>query len=78
MAKGAGMIRPDMATTLAQVTTDAEVPPAGAAPVLPNAVADSFNAISVDGCTSTNDCVFLLANGASGVAVGRRRGDRAC
>src|SRR4051794_1533516 len=69
MAKGAGMVRPNMATTLAQVTLDAELPQAGLRRILRNAVADSFNAISVDGCTSTNDCVFMLANGASGVAV---------
>jgi glutamate N-acetyltransferase/amino-acid N-acetyltransferase len=69
MAKGAGMIRPDMATTLAQVTLDAEVPSATLRRMLRQAVAESFNAISVDGCTSTNDCVFVLANGASGIAV---------
>jgi glutamate N-acetyltransferase/amino-acid N-acetyltransferase len=69
MAKGAGMIRPNMATTLAQVTLDAELPQAALRRILRNAVAGSFNAISVDGCTSTNDCVFMLANGASGVAV---------
>ncbi len=69
MAKGAGMIRPDMATTLAQITVDAEVPLPALRRMLRAAMADSFNAISVDGCTSTNDCVFLLANGAGGVAV---------
>jgi glutamate N-acetyltransferase / amino-acid N-acetyltransferase len=69
IAKGAGMIRPDMATTLAQVTLDAELPHATLRRMLRQAVADSFNAISVDGCTSTNDCVFMLANGASGVTV---------
>ena len=69
MAKGAGMIRPDMATTLAQVTLDAEVPSATLRRMLRQAAAESFNAISVDGCTSTNDCVFVLANGASGISV---------
>ena len=69
MAKGAGMIRPDMATTLAQVTTDAAVTPQILQQVLTDAMAESFNAISVDGCTSTNDCVFLLANGESGVVI---------
>ena len=49
--------------------------PAAAAAVLTDAMAESFNAISVDGCTSTNDCVFLLANGAGG-ATRDRRGDR--
>jgi len=69
MAKGAGMIRPDMATTLAQVTLDAEVAPHALRRVLRDAVGGSFNAISVDGCTSTNDCVFILANGAGDVVV---------
>lgn len=68
-AKGAGMIAPNMATTLIFITTDAAV----AAPLLNEmlsaAVAGSFNAISVDGDMSTNDCVFVLANGASGVNV---------
>jgi glutamate N-acetyltransferase/amino-acid N-acetyltransferase len=51
------------------VTLDAELPHATLRRILRQAVADSFNAISVDGCTSTNDCVFVLANGASGVTV---------
>ncbi len=63
------MIRPDMATTLAQITTDAAVPVPLLRGVLADAMRESFNAISVDGCTSTNDCVFLLANGASGVEI---------
>lgn len=71
MAKGAGMIRPDMATTLAQITTDARIGPAALKEVLAAAAEGSFNAISVDGCTSTNDCIFLLANGASGVELRR-------
>jgi glutamate N-acetyltransferase/amino-acid N-acetyltransferase len=69
MAKGSGMIEPTMATMLAFVTTDAAVP----APMLDRAlretVNETFNAITVDGECSTNDCVMLLANGASGVAV---------
>jgi glutamate N-acetyltransferase/amino-acid N-acetyltransferase len=69
MAKGAGMIRPDMATTLAQITTDAAVPAEVLQRILRSAMDDSFNAISVDGCTSTNDCVFALANGAAGAVV---------
>ena len=69
MAKGAGMVRPDMATTLAQLTTDAAVPALELKQMLRAAADGSFNAISVDGCTSTNDCIFLLANGASGAAV---------
>jgi glutamate N-acetyltransferase / amino-acid N-acetyltransferase len=66
MAKGAAMLAPNMATMLAVLTTDAEVDPATAAEVLAEAVAGSFNAITVDGCTSTNDTVILLASGAAG------------
>jgi glutamate N-acetyltransferase/amino-acid N-acetyltransferase len=69
MAKGAGMIEPHMATMLAFVTTDATVP----APVLQRALREAvdvtFNAITIDGDTSTNDTVFLVASGASGVTV---------
>jgi glutamate N-acetyltransferase / amino-acid N-acetyltransferase len=76
MAKGAGMIRPDMATTLAQITTDAAVPAPRLRRLLQESMAASFNAISVDGCTSTNDCVFILANGASGVTADGGRAGR--
>ena len=69
MAKGAAMIHPDMATMLAVVTSDAAVPAAALQPLLHEAVEGSFNCISVDGDTSTNDTVLLLANGSSGVAV---------
>jgi len=69
MAKGSGMIEPMMATMLAFVTTDAAVPPPLLDRALREAVDDTFNAISVDGECSTNDCVMLLANGASGVAI---------
>jgi len=69
MAKGAGMIEPMMATMLGFVTTDAAVPKALLDRALREAVDDTFNAITVDGDSSTNDCVMLLANGASGVAV---------
>jgi glutamate N-acetyltransferase/amino-acid N-acetyltransferase len=69
MAKGSGMIEPMMATMLGFVTTDAEVPQPLLARALREAVDDTFNAITVDGECSTNDCVMLLANGASGVAV---------
>jgi len=68
MAKGAGMLAPDMATMLAFLTTDAAVDPATLAGVLRGAVDRSFNAMTVDGCTSTNDTVVLLASGRSGVA----------
>jgi glutamate N-acetyltransferase/amino-acid N-acetyltransferase len=70
MAKGSGMIEPMMATMLGFVTTDAGVEPALLQRALKAAVDDTFNAISVDGECSTNDCVFALANGASGVLLG--------
>lgn len=66
MTKGSGMIHPNMATMLAVITTDAAVPKAQIAGLLRSACAGTFNAIDVDGETSTNDCVFLLANGAAG------------
>jgi glutamate N-acetyltransferase/amino-acid N-acetyltransferase len=69
MAKGSGMIEAMMATMLGFVTTDAGVEPALLQRALQAAVDDTFNAISVDGECSTNDCVFALANGASGVTL---------
>jgi glutamate N-acetyltransferase/amino-acid N-acetyltransferase len=69
MAKGSGMIEPNMATMLGFVTTDAAVPKALLDRALREAVDDTFNAITVDGECSTNDCVMLLANGASGAVV---------
>jgi glutamate N-acetyltransferase/amino-acid N-acetyltransferase len=66
MAKGSGMIHPNMATMLAFVTTDAEVAPALLRTMLKEAVDVSFNMITVDGDSSTNDTVLVLANGASG------------
>ncbi len=63
IAKGAGMIRPDMATMLAFVATDAAVAPATLQHCLQQAVAHSFNRITVDGDTSTNDACVLLASG---------------
>jgi glutamate N-acetyltransferase/amino-acid N-acetyltransferase len=68
-AKGAGMIEPMMATMLAFVTTDAVVPAPLLDRALRDAVNDTFNAITVDGDCSTNDCAMLLANGASGSVV---------
>jgi glutamate N-acetyltransferase/amino-acid N-acetyltransferase len=65
VAKGAGMIRPNMATMLSYITTDLELD-AGYAPSFLDAVEKSFNSISVDGDMSTNDTALLLANGASG------------
>lgn len=70
IAKGSGMIEPLMATMLGFVTTDAAVEPALLQRALKAAVDDTFNAITVDGECSTNDCVMALANGASGVALG--------
>lgn len=67
IAKGAGMIHPNMATLLAVVTTDAIVAPDVLKKALANAVRKSFNRISVDGDTSTNDTLVVLANGASGL-----------
>jgi glutamate N-acetyltransferase/amino-acid N-acetyltransferase len=67
MAKGSGMIHPDLATMLAVLTTDYPLAAGEAADLLRPAVEASFNAISVDGEPSTNDAVILLANGASGV-----------
>ncbi len=69
MAKGSGMIHPDMATMLAYVATDAEISSELLQVCLQRAVDISFNAISVDGDTSTNDACVLAATGASGVAV---------
>jgi glutamate N-acetyltransferase/amino-acid N-acetyltransferase len=66
MAKGAAMLAPNMATMLAVLTTDAAVEPDVLAGALGDAVAQSFNAMSVDGCTSTNDTVLILASGAAG------------
>jgi glutamate N-acetyltransferase/amino-acid N-acetyltransferase len=70
IAKGSGMIEPMMATMLGFVTTDARVEPGLLQHALKDVVNDTFNAITVDGECSTNDCVFVLANGASGVALG--------
>ncbi len=69
MAKGAGMIHPNMATMLAVLTTDVQVPASQLQMMLNTAVNLSFNRISIDGDTSTNDTVLLLANGASGVGL---------
>lgn len=71
MAKGSGMIHPDLATTLAFVTTDAAVEPSSLRAMLRRAADLSFNRITVDGDTSTNDMIVVLSNGASGVNVGR-------
>ena len=69
MAKGSGMIEPRMATMLGYLTTDAAVDPVMLQRALIEAARFTFNAITVDGEPSTNDCVFALANGASGVEI---------
>jgi glutamate N-acetyltransferase/amino-acid N-acetyltransferase len=70
IAKGAGMIHPDMATTLAFVATDAVVAPAVLRRALRSAADRTFNALSVDGDTSTNDTILALASSRTGRAVG--------
>ncbi|HTS51530.1 MAG TPA: bifunctional glutamate N-acetyltransferase/amino-acid acetyltransferase ArgJ [Bryobacteraceae bacterium] len=67
MTKGAGMIQPNMATTLGFVMLDAAIPSTALAPMLSTAIGRSYNRISVDGDTSTNDTMLVLANGAAGV-----------
>ena len=66
MAKGAGMMHPDMATLLAFITTDAPVQPAALQPLLARVAGSTLNCVTVDGDTSTNDALILLANGAGG------------
>ncbi|HID45422.1 MAG TPA: bifunctional glutamate N-acetyltransferase/amino-acid acetyltransferase ArgJ [Chromatiaceae bacterium] len=75
MCKGSGMIRPDMATMLAFVATDARIPQTELQHVLETAVGPSFNAITVDGDTSTNDACVLMASGASDVEVADKASD---
>jgi glutamate N-acetyltransferase / amino-acid N-acetyltransferase len=69
ITKGAGMIKPNMATMLAFVGTDAELDQTLLNSLLKSAVEQSFNRITVDGDTSTNDCCILSATGRSGVCV---------
>lgn len=69
LCKGSGMIHPNMATMLAIITTDIAMPPALLQSELRAAVAQSFNCVSVDGDTSTNDTVLLLASGAAGLTL---------
>jgi glutamate N-acetyltransferase / amino-acid N-acetyltransferase len=68
MAKGAGMLAPQLATMLVVLTTDAEVPAADLETALRAAAAASFDRLDSDGCMSTNDTVTVMASGASGVA----------
>ncbi|MGB9434004.1 MAG: bifunctional glutamate N-acetyltransferase/amino-acid acetyltransferase ArgJ [Candidatus Acidiferrum sp.] len=65
-SKGAGMIHPNMATTLAFVATDANISPALLQKTLHDVTTRTFNSISIDGDTSTNDTLLVLANGAAG------------
>lgn len=69
-AKGAGMIHPNMATMLAFITTDLVLNQAQCQKVLSQSIQGTFNQVTVDGDTSTNDSAFLLASGASGVKIG--------
>lgn len=69
MAKGAGMIAPNLATMLAVVMTDAELAPQQSQRILREVASKSFNCVSVDGHTSTNDTLLLLSSGASGVRI---------
>lgn len=69
ISKGSGMIHPNMGTMLGYLVTDCDLPQNLARSLLQEANSLSFNMISVDGDTSTNDCVFLLANGASGAGL---------
>ncbi len=71
MAKGAGMIAPSVATMLAVLTTDVSIDRRRLKELLQEAAEESFNRISIDGDMSTNDTVFLLASGASGIRIRR-------
>jgi glutamate N-acetyltransferase/amino-acid N-acetyltransferase len=76
VAKGAGMIRPDLATMLCFVFTDANAAPDVLKEVLDSAIDRSFNRITIDGDTSTNDTVLMMANGLSGAVI-ETPGDKA-
>ncbi len=75
IAKGSGMIKPDMATMLTYVATDAAIDQGELSLMLDSLVAASFNCITVDGDTSTNDSCVLIATGASGVEVDRNHAE---
>jgi glutamate N-acetyltransferase / amino-acid N-acetyltransferase len=72
MTKGSGMVHPNMATTLGFVMTDAAISPIHLRDMLMQAVDKSYNRLSVDGDTSTNDIVILMANGAAGIKPSER------
>lgn len=69
ISKGSGMIHPNMATMLGYILSDVVLTPSLAQKFLKDAVDHSFNMISVDGDTSTNDCVFMMTNGKSGISL---------
>jgi len=75
ISKGSGMIRPDMATMLAYVGTDASVEPSVLQQALRSAVSCSFNRITVDGDTSTNDACIVMATGESSARIDSAQGD---
>src|SRR4029453_14989851 len=75
IAKGAGMIEPNMATMLAYIMTDADLPSQVLRPMLRRVVDRSFNAISIDTDTSTSDTVGLMANGLAGAEHRRALGE---
>jgi glutamate N-acetyltransferase / amino-acid N-acetyltransferase len=75
ICKGSGMIMPNMATMLAFLTTDAEIDQPLLQELLLKSVNKTFNKITVDGDTSTNDMVILLSNGASGITIQKDSGD---
>src|SRR5699024_10770782 len=77
MGKGVGMISPSMATMLVVITTDADVTPEMAHAAVAQAAELTFNRLDIDGSTSTNDTVILMASGASGVRPGQDEFDRA-
>ncbi|MDK2793295.1 MAG: glutamate N-acetyltransferase / amino-acid N-acetyltransferase [Deferribacteres bacterium] len=72
-AKGAGMISPSMATMLCFITTDALIDKTTLNHALQNAVKNSFNRITVDGDMSTNDSVYIFANGISGISINKEK-----
>ncbi|MCL4149685.1 UNVERIFIED_CONTAM: hypothetical protein GTU68_001295, partial [Idotea baltica] len=76
-AKGAGMINPNMATMLCYITTDARIAEASLEKAFKSALEHTFNRITIDGDTSTNDTVLVLANGAAGNKT-IRRGSKEC
>jgi glutamate N-acetyltransferase/amino-acid N-acetyltransferase len=72
ISKGSGMIHPNMATMLGYLLTDAQLSLEQVTRFLKESADESFNMISVDGDSSTNDCVFMMANGSSGVTINSR------